>query len=389
MVSIPRVTARRLRNWLLLLSLAAAAAYAVFTWTREDPVAVVVQEVARGIVQTTVANTRAGTVEACRRARLAPAAGGQVAVLNVREGERVKGGQVLMTLWNEDVAAQLKLAEAELRAADARAEDACVRAVDAEREAQRVERLHRQGLAADDTRDRATTEARARAAACRAAQANLGVSEANISLRRAAVDKTVLKAPFDGIVAEVNPEVGEYVTPSPPGIPTPPAVDLIDDACVYVNAPIDEVDAAAIKPGQAAVVTLDAIRDRRFPARVRRVAPYVVDIQKQARTVDVEVEFDAAGELPDLLTGYSADVEVVLAERSDVLRVPTEAVLEDNRVLLFADGELLERRFTPGISNWRYTEVLEGLREGELLVTSLDRDGVAAGAAAHVEQASP
>jgi HlyD family secretion protein len=383
------MNARRWFKSAVVLLLAAALAYAVFEWTREEPVRVAVHEVARGTVQTTVANTRAGTVEACRRAQIAPASGGQVAALNVREGDRVKAGQILMTLWNHDVAAQLDLAEAELRAAEARAEDACLRAVDAEREAQRVERLHRQGLSSDDTRDRATTEARARAAACRAAQANLGVSDANIALRRAAVDKTILTAPFDGIVAEVNPEVGEYVTPSPPGIPTPPAVDLIDDTCVYVSAPIDEVDAAAIRPGQAAMITLDAIRDRRFPGRVRRVAPYVVDIQKQARTVDVEVEFDAAGELPTLLTGYSADVEVVLAERSKVVRVPTEAVLEGSRVLLYVDGVLQERRFTPGISNWRYTEVLKGLQEGELLVTSLDRDGVAAGATAAVDSAKP
>lgn len=383
------MNARRWFKSAVVLLLAAALAYAVFEWTREEPVRVAVHEVTRGTVQTTVANTRAGTVEACRRAQIAPASGGQVAALNVREGDRVKAGQILMTLWNHDVAAQLDLAEAELRAAEARAEDACLRAVDAEREAQRVERLHRQGLSSDDTRDRATTEARARAAACRAAQANLGVSDANIALRRAAVDKTILTAPFDGIVAEVNPEVGEYVTPSPPGIPTPPAVDLIDDTCVYVSAPIDEVDAAAIRPGQAAMITLDAIRDRRFPGRVRRVAPYVVDIQKQARTVDVEVEFDAAGELPTLLTGYSADVEVVLAERSKVVRVPTEAVLEGSRVLLYVDGVLQERRFTPGISNWRYTEVLKGLQEGELLVTSLDRDGVAAGATAAVDSAKP
>lgn len=383
------MNARRWFKLAVVLLLAAALAYAVFAWTREEPVRVAVHEIARGTVQTTVANTRAGTVEACRRAQIAPASGGQVAALKVKEGDRVKAGQTLMTLWNDDVAAQLDLAEAELRAAEARAEDACLRAVDAEREAQRVERLHRQGLSSDDTRDRATTEARARAAACRAAQANLGVSNANIALRRAAVDKTILTAPFDGIVAEVNPEVGEYVTPSPPGIPTPPAVDLIDDACVYVSAPIDEVDAAAIRPGQAAMISLDAIRDRRFPGRVRRVAPYVVDIQKQARTVDVEVEFDAAGELPTLLTGYSADVEVVLAERSKVVRVPTEAVLEGSRVLLYVNGELQERRFTPGISNWRYTEVLKGLQEGEWLVTSLDRDGVAAGASAAVDTAEP
>ena len=62
----------------------------------------------------------------------------------------------------------------------------------------------------------------------------------------------MLTAPFDGVVAEVNAELGEYVTPSPPGIPTPPAVDLIDDRCLYVTAPIDEVDAPEIRTGMPA-----------------------------------------------------------------------------------------------------------------------------------------
>jgi HlyD family secretion protein len=200
----------------------------------------------------------------------------------------------------------------------------------------------------------------------------------------------VLKAPFDGVVAEVNAELGEYVTPSPPGIPTPAAVDLIDDSCLYVVAPIDEVDAPAIRTGMPACVSLDAFPERRCRAKVRRIAPYVLDVEKQARTVEIEVELAGNEDNAALLPGYTADVEVILEQRDNVLRVPTESVLEDSRVLIYreSDGRLELRPFKSGVSNWRYTEVLSGIEEGERIVVSVDREGVEDGALVTVESAS-
>jgi HlyD family secretion protein len=208
------------------------------------------------------------------------------------------------------------------------------------------------------------------------------VSRASTAAARADLARTVLTAPFDGVVAEVNAELGEFVTPSPPGIPTPPAVDLIDHRCLYVTAPIDEVDAPAIRTGMPACVSLDAFPERRCDANVRRIAPYVLDVEKQARTVEVEVEFAGEADSAGLLPGYTADVEIVLERRDNVLRVPTETVLEDSRVLVYRDldGTLESRRFESGISNWRYTEVSSGLEEGERVVVSVDREGVEAGA---------
>ena len=73
-------------------------------------------------------------------------------------------------------------------------------------------------------------------------------------------------------IAEVNGELGEYVTPSPVGIPTPPAIDLIDTQCLYISAPIDEVDAPEIRAGMAARISLDAFSKQFFHGHVRRVA---------------------------------------------------------------------------------------------------------------------
>jgi HlyD family secretion protein len=200
----------------------------------------------------------------------------------------------------------------------------------------------------------------------------------------------VLRAPFDGVVADISGELGEYATPSPPGIPTLPAIDLIDDSCLYVSAPIDEVDAAKLRIGQHSRITLDAIKGRTFAGKVRRIAPYVLDLEKQARTVEVEVEFDKPATGDNLLVGYSADVEIIHEVRDRVLRISTRTLLEGNRVLLYGSkGVLEERKVTTGLSNWEYAEVVSGLVEGDRIVSSLDRTGVKAGVRVVPEEPQP
>ena len=180
----------------------------------------------------------------------------------------------------------------------------------------------------------------------------------------------------------MNGEVGEYATPSPPGVATPPAIDLIDDACLYVRAPIDEVDAASIRTGMPARVTLDAFRERAFTGTVSRIAPYVQDMERQARTVDVDVRFDQLPDDVQLLVGYSADIEVITDHRDNTVRIPTEALLEGNQVLtLSADGTTLQQQaVTIGLSNWTWTEILAGLEEGQKILTRLDNPAAVAGA---------
>lgn len=337
-----------------------------------------------------MANTRAGSVKPCRRARLAPPAGGQIAQLAVREGERVAAGQVLLELWNEDLAAQEKLAQKQLDSARARIREACAVAEEAARGAERTRRLKARGFVSDERLDQALSEAKARLAGCDAAQAEMEQARARIAVARAGLERTRLRAPFAGIVAEVTGELGEFTTPSPPGIPTPPAIDLIDDSCLFVSAPIDEVDAPQVKVGMTGRITLDAIAGRHFSGKVRRIAPYVLDVEKQARTVEVEVQFDDPAATHALLVGYSADVEIVHAAHPGVLRLPTAALLEGGKVLVYrpSDGLLEERQVQAGLANWEYTEITGGLRAGEQVVTSLDRDGVKAGVRAVVDSAA-
>ncbi|WP_446808910.1 efflux RND transporter periplasmic adaptor subunit [Methylomonas sp. 2BW1-5-20] len=366
---------------LIVAALLIVIAALFFYSRRPQPVEVEAYTLAEGEVRATVANTRVGTIKACRRAYLAPATGGQVAELRVKEGDKVKQGQVLLEVWNQDLKAQVVLQKAQINASRASAEQACQLAGGAEREAARMTELQKhKNVVSVEQVDKSVTGGKSQRAACKAALQAIDVAEAQLDLAEAAVQRTLVKAPFDGTVAEVNAELGEFVTPSPPGIPTLPPIDLLDVSCLTVSAPIDEVDAASIKAGMSACVSLDAFPDKRCSGIVTRVAPYVLEKEKQARTVEVEVTLRDPKDLAELLPGYSADIEVLLSQKDRTLRLPAEAILENHRVLLIdADNVLHEQSFQPGLSNWSFTEVLSGLKAGDSVVTSIGKEGVAAG----------
>lgn len=381
---------KRLVKWLVLLAIVAAVVAWGYLKTRPEPVMVTVTPVERGEVALTVANTRAGTVEACRRARLSPSVGGQIHQLPVKEGDTVKAGQLLLEIWNEDLKAQLMLSESELESARARAKAASLTAEVAEREAARVTQLLEQGVASEDETDKAVSQAKALRADVEAADAAVKVARAQVALVQANIDRTRLTAPFDGIVAEINGELKEYVTPSPVGVATLPTIDVIELDCFYVTAPIDEVDAGSIEVGMPAVITLDAFRGEEFQGRIRRISDYVLELEKQARTVDVEAEFADPVDIHRFLAGYSADVEIVLDTRPDVLRVPTESVLDGRNVFVYhPDTKLLEKReITVGISNWMYTEIAAGVKENESVVINVENPEVTDGAVAEMLEAA-
>ncbi|WP_054031886.1 efflux RND transporter periplasmic adaptor subunit [Desulfatitalea tepidiphila] len=385
------MTLRSVARWLIVAIIVVAIALWIWTATRPEPVKVVLKPVTRGTVAQTVANTRAGTIEACRRAKLSPSTGGQIAYLPIKEGDTVKTGQLLLELWNEDLKAQAVLAEREVTAARSRARATCLKADAARRSADRLVALRKKDVVSQDQTENAVADATALEAECRARTTEIGVLEAKVAVTRANIRRTQLTAPFDGVIAAINGELFEFVTPSPIGIPTPPAVDIIDNACFYVTAPIDEVDAAAIRVGMTANVTLDAFREKQFQGQVRRIADYVLDIEKQARTVDVEVAFSRPEDFKHLLAGYSADIEVTIDVRHDVLRVPTEAVLDGRRVFVFHadEGRISARSIQTGLSNWDWTEVAEGLTTDEQVVVNVDAPGIEDGAAAVLIEATP
>lgn len=377
-----------MNRWIIrvavLAALVAAAVFLQATYLAPQPVEVEVFQVERGAVEATVTNSKGGTVMARRRAHLSTEIGGRVTAIPHREGDRVRRGDVLLRLDDSNYQARLELARRELEAVEARSQQACLAADQAARELDRNRSLAQRRIISENLLDRLQNNAETTAVACEAAGVEVAAANAAIEVLATELAKTTLYAPFDGVLAQLNTELGEWITPSPPAMPIPAVVDLIDPASIYVSAPMDEVDSARVAAGQSVRVTIDPFPDQTFPGRVTRVAPYVVDIEAQNRTVEVEVELDDASLASSLLPGTSADVEVILEVRQDVVRIPTDTLMEGTAVMVIEGGLLVVKEISTGLRNWDFVEITGGLSVGEQIVTSLDRAEVQPGAEAIV-----
>ncbi|MBL8860399.1 MAG: efflux RND transporter periplasmic adaptor subunit [Planctomycetes bacterium] len=373
---------RPLRILLVLLVVAAGLWLFRARLFGAEAVAVRTARVARGVVEESVTNSKAGTVEARRRSKLSPGTSGVVAEVRVERGQRVAQGEALVVLADDAQRAQLLLAQRALEVAEATHVRACIAAERAERELSRNQDLAEKGIVSGDALDQLASSRDLARASCSVVAAEVEHARAAVVAAQTELDKTILRSPFDGIVAEVPVQLGEWATPSVALVAAPHAVDVIDPASIYIAAPMDEVDSERLAVGLATKVTLDAFPGRAFAGRVVRVAPYVLDLESQNRTVEIEVELDDVDFGARLLPGTSADVEVVLRTRTDVPRIPTGALLEGGRVLVLQDGRLIERQIVAGLRNWDWTEVVSGLAEGDAVVVSLDSAAVRAGARA-------
>jgi HlyD family secretion protein len=375
---------RLLRVLAVLVGVALVALVLKRTAFREEVVPVTVFRVARGAVEETVTNSKAGTVKTRRRAVLSPEVGGRVAELHVRAGDRVEQGQLLLRIASADYLAQLALRQRAQESARAASREACLTAEQAQRDFQRHERLAQDGIVSQELLDRQRSNRDVSAAACDAARSAELEAQAALELARVELAKTELRAPFDAVVAEVKTEIGEWVTPSPPALPVPSVLELLQDDSVYISAPLDEVDLAKVRPGQNVRVTLDAYRGQAFGGRLTRVAPYVLDLEEHSRTFEIEVELDDQTLAGSLRPGTSADVEVILSSKEGVLRIPSYALIEGQRVFVVEQDRIVSRQVTPGTRNWDFTEIVSGLEAGEGVIVSVDRAEVREGARARI-----
>ena len=382
-------SARHGRWWRRLVVIAgvvALAAGARWWYFRPVIVPVTATPVARGVVEDLVTNNKAGTVTARRRASLSPEIGGRVVELRVAEGERVRKGAVLLAVGSPDLAAQVALQERSLDAARSAETEACANASFLAGAAERAARLLAVGADSQQSVDAAENQRRTASALCAAMTARVAQASAAVDIARASLAKSVLRAPYDGIVVRLSTHLGEWIAPAPGSLAP---IELIDVESIYVSAPLDEVDAGRVQPGLQARITMDAWPNRSFAARVLRVGAYVSEAAQQNRTFDIEAAFDDPSAARTLLPGLSADVEVIVRAHPDVLRVPTSAIVQGGRVLVVRDDVLVAVPVETGLANWDYTEIRSGLRQGDLVVTSLDRPEVRAGAHVRVTGTRP
>lgn len=191
----------------------------------------------------------------------------------------------------------------------------------------------------------------------------LKVDSARVALDEARdqLEAATIVAPFDGTVAEVNAAPGDEVTPNTI------IIRLVDTSTVEVDAAVDEVDVALIKPGQTAIITLDALPNTLLRGEVTFVA-ILASSQSGVVTYDIAIKVlnpEGAG----LRQGMSATIEIVSVQAENALLVPSKAITRKGPTqiveVVTADGSTEERTVETGETNGTFTEIKSGLAEGE------------------------
>jgi RND family efflux transporter MFP subunit len=315
---------RRRRRW-LAWAIAAAVALAVAAWFAFAPRATGVQTtpvVTSYPSQQFVVLNATGYVVAQRKAAIASKASGRLEWLGVAEGSRVKAGEVIARLDNRDVVAQADSAEANVRAARAALAQAEAEERDAARQLRRDVELAAKGFVSAATVDAATARHDRATAGVGSARAGIGAAEAAARNARVAVDFTLIRAPFDGVILSKSANVGDIITPFSSAADSKGAVvTMADMATLEVEADVSESSLSKVRVGQPAEIALDALPDTRFRGRINRMVPTV---DRAKATVMTKVQFDALD--PRILPEMSAKVAFLSREISPEQQQPLVAV---------------------------------------------------------------
>ena len=391
------LTRRRGRAWGIAVGLLMGIALLSWQyWGKQeaaiDPARLVKVEegtIARSVVAT-------GRVEPITKVEVKSKANGIIKSLQVRVGERVRPGQVLAELDQEDLAARLREAEAGLQAAEsnltaARAQLA-KHQVEAEgpdipftrRNLERSERLHRDGVLPQQTLEDARNNHELAINRQKIAQAQLGVSEARlgqaaaeVAQARALVDRAreeltfaTIRSPIEGIVLSRDVELGSPVSSILNLGAAATLVMVIGDVReVYVRGKVDEADIGQVKIGLPSRIRVETFRDRTFQGKVTEIVPLGVNLDNVV-TFEVWVSIENPGGL--LLPNMTANAEIVLEERSRTLLLPEAAIRYTPQRSPYvelppqrAKGPRPPVPIELGISNGTRTEVLRGLSLGQ------------------------
>jgi len=364
----PRAAPRRRRyRWWWLAALAAGAAV-FWTVSRNAAVQVEVSAVSQAYPSQAYTLLNAtGYVVAQRKAAVASKATGRLEWLNVREGSLVKAGEVLARLESSDVTAQMKQAAAGVDVARANLEQGEAELKDAGRVLERSRDLLARKFVSPAAHDAVVARHEKALAAIHGYKASIAVAQASLRVAQVAVEQTLIRAPFDGVVLTKNANVGDVITPFSSALGSQAAVvTMADMSTLEVEADVSEANLAKVSVGQPCEIQLDALPGQRFRGMVQRTVPTV---DRAKATVLVKLRFVDSD--PRILPEMSAKVaflekEVPQVERSARTVVQPAAVVErDGASVLFTvkDGRAVQ------------VAVKKGMVIGELLEVS----GVAAG----------
>jgi RND family efflux transporter MFP subunit len=311
--------------------------------------------------------TYTGTLEARTKINITPEVGGKIARIHVQAGDRVAKGQLLAELETESIRLQLQQAEAGVAVAEAARADAL-------RNKERMDRLIKENAVSEQQREKVQL-------AFDAAAAQLEQAQAGLDLARHALDVSLMKAPFSGVIASKNAEVGDVINPMMGGGfggGGGGVLTLMDYSQIKLAVAVSPEDIGRIRRGQEAVLSVGA-----FPGREFRGAVSVVNLTADPLSKKFQVEVLVGNPDGALRPGTFGNLVFEVQSHDNALVVPQIAVLENAYVYAVEAGKAVRRNVTLGIQNTTMIEVLDGLAEGDAVVVE-GNFGLEEGAAVQV-----
>jgi RND family efflux transporter MFP subunit len=296
--------------------------------------------------------TYTGTLEALDKINITPETGGKIARIHVEPGDRVAKGQLLAELETESIRLQLKQAEAGVAVAEASYNDAL-------KNKERMDRLLKESAVSAQQSEKIQL-------AFDAAAAQLEQARAGLNLAKYALDQSLMKAPFAGIIASKNAEVGDVINPMMGGAYGGGAggvLTLMNYATIKLAVAVSSEDIGRIRKGQEAVLRIGA-----FPGRDFRGVVRVVNLAADPQNKKFEVEVHVDNPDAVLRPGTFGDLVFEVQSHENALVVPQAAVLENSYIFVVEGGKAVRKNVTLGIENTTMVEILSGLADGESVI---------------------
>lgn len=291
-----------------------------------------------------------GLIQPWKKINITPDIGGKIAKIYVDEGEKVKKGQLLAELDTRAIRLQLEQTEAGLAVAGANFKDA-------KRNMERMERLRKEKAVSDQQYEKIRL-------AYEAAEAQLQQAQATLNLARHQLDVSLMKAPFSGVVASKNAEVGDVINPMMGALsPTSGVLTLMDFSQVKIDIKVSQDEIVRIRKGQIAWLSITALPNRLFKGKVT-----LVSLTADPLTKNFKIVVTAAN--PDLILRPNTFGEVTLevSTHAHALVIPQKAVVEDRFVFIVEENKAQKREIFLGLQNEEMVEVVKGVNEGDLVI---------------------
>jgi RND family efflux transporter MFP subunit len=295
--------------------------------------------------------TYTSTLEALTKINITPETGGKISRIYVQAGDRVAKGQLLAELETESIRLQVKQAEAAVAVAEASKADAL-------RNKERMDRLIKESAVSEQQSEKIQL-------AYEAASAQLEQARAGLNMARHALEVSIMRAPFSGVVASKNAEVGDVINPMMGGFGggAGGVLTLMDYSKVKIAVDISSEDIGRIRKGQEAVLRVGSLPGREFRGSVS-----VVNLTADPQTKKFGVEVVINNPDASLRPGTFGDIVFELESHENARVVPQNAVLENSYVFVVESGKAVKKTVTLGLQNTTMIEVLDGLADGEMVV---------------------